>query len=98
MAGKALGGLAMLEWAEELLQRSGLFRNPGGGAGRQCGLPLMPCAVSFLINTALGGKRPQLPIRPVGPRGGGEGGGAALGPGPAASTWSGTGAAPSSSA
>lgn len=82
MAGKALGGLAMLEWAEELLQRSGLFRNPGGGAGRQCGLPcglpLMPCAVSFLINTALGGKRPQLPIRPLGPRGGGEGGGARL--------------------
>lgn len=48
---------------------------PRRGRGCQCGLPLMPCAVSFLINTGLGGKRPQLPIRPVRPGAGGGGAG-----------------------
>lgn len=43
----------------------------------------MPCAVLFLINTTLGGKRPQLPIRPVGPRGRS---GVGSGPDPAAAT------------
>lgn len=56
-----------------------LLRNPGGGMECQCGLPRVPCAVSFLINTAMGGKRPRLPIRPWRPPGGGVWGGG-LGP------------------
>lgn len=80
-------------------QHPGLFRNPGVGIGCQCGLPLMPCAVSFLINTALGGKRPQLPDPPRGrPREAGGGGGA-LGPGGGRDPeWSWMRAAPSSPA
>lgn len=80
-------------------QRPGLFRNPGVGIGCQCGLPLMLCEVSFLINTALGGKRPQLPDPPRGgPREAGGWGGA-LGPGGGRDPeWSWMRAAPSSPA